>query len=153
MGYDMYKVIVELPRKGSRLTNASDGRIFRSTEEVTSKIGIKRGHLDRKYLNENLPPLRRFLASQVGRPWNKVYAELSRKGVLARRVVISADIELRRIEELWFEIDYIEFAAMPSGQTEMVCPTRVCSGGGAIRSTPGGQNNIGKSHQRSFPLF
>jgi hypothetical protein len=208
---DMYKVIVERPRKGSRHTNASDSRIFRGSEEVASKIGIKRGHLDRKYLNENLAPLRRFLESQVGRPWNKVYAELSRgidrrntvqehiythiesyvalhtrwvdtgvkrpsnvdcvrilgerwsdkpgslaeshalmyvhpltgillcnryrasyserrrqyraeseKGALADRVVISADKELRRIEDLWFEIDYVEFAAMPRGQTEMV---------------------------------
>jgi hypothetical protein len=208
---DMYKVIVERPRKGSRHTNASDGRIFRDSEDVPSKIGIKRGHQHRKYLNENLAPLRRFLESQIGRPWNKVYAELSKgidrrntvqehiyahiesyvaihtqwvdasverasngtcvliigargwdatrrladshvlmyvhplTGILLKnryhlsyserarqrrakdeeclrseRIVISQDQELHRIDELWFAIDFAEFAALPPGQTEMV---------------------------------
>jgi hypothetical protein len=30
----------------------------------------------RKFFNENLAPLRRFLESNAGRPWNKVYAEI-----------------------------------------------------------------------------
>ena len=30
-----------------------------------------------KVLNENLAPLRRFLEGQVGRPWDKVYSEIS----------------------------------------------------------------------------
>jgi len=30
----------------------------------------------RKFLNENLAPLRRFLRSNVGRPWDKVYSEV-----------------------------------------------------------------------------
>jgi hypothetical protein len=30
-----------------------------------------------KELNENLSPLRRYLERQVGRPWNKVYAEIA----------------------------------------------------------------------------
>lgn len=30
----------------------------------------------RPQFSENLPPLRRFLERQVGRPWNKVYAEI-----------------------------------------------------------------------------
>jgi hypothetical protein len=208
---DMFKVIVERPRKGSRHTNASGGRIFRNSEDVASKLGIKRGHQDRKYLNENLAPLRRYLESQVGRPWNKVYAELSQgidrrntvqehiyahiesyvavhtqwldtgegrasngacvrligsrwwgatgrladshvlmyvhplTGILLNnryrrsyserarqrrakdedssrltRIVISQVQEFHRIDELWFAIDFTEFAALPVGQTEMV---------------------------------
>ena len=74
---DMYKVIVERPRRGSGHTNASDGRLFRNSEDVPAKLGIKQGHIYRKSLNENLAPLRRFLESQIGRPWDKVYAELS----------------------------------------------------------------------------
>jgi hypothetical protein len=34
---------------------------------------------DTKSLNENLAPLRRYLARQVGRPWSKVYSEISAK--------------------------------------------------------------------------
>jgi hypothetical protein len=32
---------------------------------------------DTKSLNENLAPVRRYLARQVGRPWAKVYSEIS----------------------------------------------------------------------------
>jgi hypothetical protein len=42
--------------------------------------GMRRGHAERgnsKYLNENLAPLRRYLAQQVGRPWDKVYSEIA----------------------------------------------------------------------------
>jgi hypothetical protein len=86
MREDMYKVIVERPRRGSRHTDASAGRIFRNSEDAPSKLGIKQGHRDRKDLNENLRPLRRFLESQIGRPWNKVYADLSR-GIDRRNTV------------------------------------------------------------------
>src|SRR5580700_2479089 len=34
---------------------------------------------DRKQLNENLAPLRRFLESQVGRPWDKVFSEIAER--------------------------------------------------------------------------
>jgi hypothetical protein len=208
---DMYKVIVERPRRGSRHTNASDGRIFRNSEDVASKLGIKQGHRHRKDLNENLAPLRRFLEGQIGRPWNKVYGELSKgidrrntvqehiyshiesyvaihtqwvevgekresngecvriigerwwgstgrlmdshvlmyvhplTGILLRnryrvsyaerlrqhrakddehllvdRIVLSKERELRRIEEVWFEIDFVKFARLAQGETEMV---------------------------------
>ena len=74
---DLYKVIVERPRVGSRNATNSDGRIFRNSEDAPAKVGMRRGYRDQKSLNENLAPLRRFLGSQVGRPWNKVYADLS----------------------------------------------------------------------------
>ena len=71
---DMYKVIVERPRRGG------DRRCERPTpsdlEDSPRHESLRSRHRDRKWLNENLAPLRRFLASQVGRPWDKVYAEL-----------------------------------------------------------------------------
>ena len=42
---------------------------------------MRRPHMrsgDWKELNENLAPLRRYLERQVGRPWDKVYSEISR---------------------------------------------------------------------------
>ena len=74
---DMFKVIVERPRRAHGTAMKSDGRLFRNSEDAPARLGMRRGYKDRKYLNENLAPLRRFFASQVGRPWNKVYAELS----------------------------------------------------------------------------
>lgn len=79
----MYKVIVERPRKGKhpyapaeKLRNDPDGPSF---------LGMRAGY-GHPGLNENLRPLRRFLEAQVGRPWNKVFAEISR-GIDRRNTV------------------------------------------------------------------
>jgi hypothetical protein len=78
---DMAKVIVERPRVGSSMRGKSKGNRRSSQrlwhEDLPAREGIKRrhqGHL--KYLNEHLGPLRRYLDSQVGRPWNKVFSEI-----------------------------------------------------------------------------
>jgi hypothetical protein len=75
---DMYKVIVERPRQGRSFAKALSGsaRLFRNSEEAPSKLGMKKGYTSHKSLNENLNPLKRWLESQVNRPWEKVYAEL-----------------------------------------------------------------------------
>jgi hypothetical protein len=73
---DMFKVIVERPRLVNSNGYSRDGRHYRNSEEVPSHLGMKRGYGSRKYLNENLEPLRRYLASQVNRPWDKVYSEI-----------------------------------------------------------------------------
>jgi hypothetical protein len=77
MRADMYKVIVERPRRGGGAAFKGQARLFRNAEDTPSKIGIKKGHKHRKWLNENLSPLKRFLESQVGQSWDKVYSELS----------------------------------------------------------------------------
>ncbi len=76
MREDMYKVIVERPRWGHG-KRGWEGRSYRNSEDRPGKIGIKKGYVDTKFLNENLAPLQRWLQSQVNRPWSKVYAELS----------------------------------------------------------------------------
>jgi hypothetical protein len=81
MRHDMAKVIVERPRHGSSLRGESKGyqrslqRLGR--EELPYREGMKKRHRGRtKSLNEHLGPLRRYLDSQVGRPWNKVFSEI-----------------------------------------------------------------------------
>ena len=73
MREDMYKVIVERPRRGkggdtvaARLRNDFDG---------PTRLGTRVGYGYRG-LNENLAPLRRYLRAQIGRPWNKVFSEI-----------------------------------------------------------------------------
>ena len=73
MREDMYKVIVERPRRGkegdalaARLRNDFDGPM---------RLGMRAGYGYRS-LNENLAPLRRYLHAQIGRPWNKVFSEI-----------------------------------------------------------------------------
>lgn len=75
---DMPKVIVERPRSGSRVRLRNRARI-EDDERLPSKVGMKRDARERggyRMLNENLAPLRRYLEAQVGRPWNKVWAEI-----------------------------------------------------------------------------
>jgi hypothetical protein len=76
---DMPKVIVERPRRGSTKRarpgraiplEDDDGEPLRARAPIVRKIRTKS-------LNENLAPLKRYLAAQVGRPWAKVYSEIS----------------------------------------------------------------------------
>ncbi|WP_257459783.1 hypothetical protein [Archangium lipolyticum] len=81
MREDMFKVIVERPRMRIPKRNGSHyprGRLKIDRgdfEEAPKREGMGRGY-GYKYLNENLAPLRRFLRSCVGRPWNDVYSEI-----------------------------------------------------------------------------
>jgi hypothetical protein len=77
----MAKVIVERPRYGSRARGEGKGykRACRrvETDEQPKREGMKRATRGgTKSLNEHLGPLRRYLNKQVGRPWNKVFAEI-----------------------------------------------------------------------------
>jgi hypothetical protein len=79
MRRDMSKVIVERPRLGR--VGARAGRTSALEDEEGAPLRARAPKIERpartKSLNENLAPLRRFLEGQVGRPWNKVYSEIS----------------------------------------------------------------------------
>lgn len=80
MRSDMAKVIVERPRFGSRYKkarkgyNKAQGRC--PWDERPKREGIKARTGHDRWLNEHLGPLRRYLHSQVGRPWDKVFSEI-----------------------------------------------------------------------------
>ena len=76
MRADMSRVIVERPRRGG--VNRR-GRAL-PIDDLPQRESMRRRHQiagDPKKLNENLAPLRRYLERQVGRPWDKVYAEIA----------------------------------------------------------------------------
>ena len=82
MRNDMAKVIVERPRNGRAFDKAAKNRGEGKLPHDLTQIGLGKLHAvrtGRKGLNENLSPLRRYLEAQVGRPWNKVWAEISEK--------------------------------------------------------------------------
>jgi hypothetical protein len=75
MRKDMFKVIVERPRWGSGAR--ARNRAVDLDDEASARETTAHRDRDRfKSLNENLNPLKRWLEAQVGRPWDKVYAEL-----------------------------------------------------------------------------
>jgi hypothetical protein len=70
---DMYKVIVERPRRAKE-GDAAAARLRRDLDGPM-RLGMRAGYGYRS-LNENLAPLRRYLHAQLGRPWNKVFSEI-----------------------------------------------------------------------------
>ena len=74
MRADMFKVIVERPRRGGSWSKEARG--FWGSEDTPGRLGMRRGHRHRKTLNENLAPLRRFLVRRAGRPWDAVFSEI-----------------------------------------------------------------------------
>jgi hypothetical protein len=75
MRTDMFKILVERPRRQSGVPRGRDGRKFRDRSDAAF-LPMKAGYRDPKSLNENLRPLARYLERQVGRPWDKVYGEI-----------------------------------------------------------------------------
>jgi hypothetical protein len=73
MREDMYKVIVERPRRWKDGYTAAAR--LRSDHGGPTRLGTRAGYGYRS-LNENLAPLRRYLRAQVGRPWDKVFSEI-----------------------------------------------------------------------------
>lgn len=73
MREDMYKVIVERPRRGKERDSVAAR--LRNDLNGPERLGTRAGYGYRS-LNENLAPLRRYLHAQIGRPWNKVFSEI-----------------------------------------------------------------------------
>src|SRR5437879_1286370 len=95
MRSDMHKVVVERPRwnpgpgKHGRRTNLPD-------EFLLKFEGIRRPHVNRKGLTDLLGPLKRWLRSQVGRPWDDVYSEAC--AVIKPDSVVRAHIKTHLLE-------------------------------------------------------
>jgi len=80
MREDMFKVIVERPRWGSRHATKTKLRYDKceGRSRVTGRrLAIETGY--RKSLNENLAPLKRYLHKQVGRRWDDVFSEICQR--------------------------------------------------------------------------
>jgi hypothetical protein len=80
MRHDMAKVIVERPRRGSRVRGTPKG-LRRRQQKLTAdnlprREGIRRRSGHTKEFNEHLGPLWRYLLSNVGHPWDKVFSEI-----------------------------------------------------------------------------
>jgi hypothetical protein len=89
----MHKVVVERPRYGSRRTNRKWGKrvTFVPDAEYDDQAGfassgcVRQYGAERKWFSDVLGPLKGFLHSNLGRPWDKVYSEL-RQGLDVRKV-------------------------------------------------------------------
>jgi hypothetical protein len=86
MRSDMAKVVTERPRRGHGNPSKKWGRRLGKSEYDAEDHGPTRAPLARhhqygsnaKDFSDLLGPLRRYLRKQVGRPWNKVWSEITR---------------------------------------------------------------------------
>jgi hypothetical protein len=86
MRSDMAKVVTERPRRGHGNPSKKWGRQLRKNEYDAEDHGPKRAPIARrnqygwnaKEFSDLLGPLRRYLRKQVGRPWDKVWSEITR---------------------------------------------------------------------------
>lgn len=79
MRSDMTHVVTERPRHGSRASSDKTHRKLHKDEFDLDDHGPARApcRMTDKEFSDLLGPLRGYLRKQVGRPWNKVYSELS----------------------------------------------------------------------------
>ena len=91
----MHKVVVERPRHGrSWATSKAPPRPpFEGSPRYES---MKANHTRRKWFSDLLGPLRRWLQSQVGRPWNDVYSEAC--AVIKPDSIIRAHVKTHLLE-------------------------------------------------------
>lgn len=73
------KIIVERPRKGKIKTPKSAKKYQQTYDDEFSSNEPKCRFKTKYKSDDNLTPLKRFLFSRVGQPWNDVYSELCRR--------------------------------------------------------------------------
>jgi hypothetical protein len=85
MRHDMAKVVTERPRSGHGNPSRKWGRRLNPNEfdlddhgTARAPIARRRQYSDWKAFSDLLGPLRRYLRKQVGRPWDKVWSEITR---------------------------------------------------------------------------
>lgn len=81
MRHDMFELLLERPRSyrgrhGRVAPSYPRGELRPRPLEDAPLVEAYGGHYRTKYLDENLAPLRRWLGAQVGRPWDRVFAEI-----------------------------------------------------------------------------
>ena len=127
MRKDMHKILVEPPRRGRDAEIRVKGRASRNPDDLpffqSMRDGRRRGW-NRKEATTNTNPLRRFLNSRVGRPWDEVHAELcagndarNRVKAMVRKAALSC-VET----QTWVGDDGNRYTG------SLIGPLRVCDG-------------------------
>ena len=102
MREDMYELLLERPRGGRRIRHVrkrlSPLRMDEA-EAAPKRVSVGRGVTKTKWLNENLAPLRRYLESRLGEPWDQVYSEIR------RHVRFDSAVQLHVLQHLRWDVD------------------------------------------------
>lgn len=130
MRADMGKVLVERPRVGSRHLHGMSGKGYKSRvrREMASEDGSRRRegmkrltHGGHKHFNEHLGPLRRYLDSNVGRPWDKVHSEICQH--INRGNVVQKHILTHLFEYVVVDVELIDGELYHKARCRSACHT------------------------------
>ena len=142
MRKDMAKVVTEAPRRGHANPSSKWGRRLTKDEHGLDDHGASRGPSSRhrqygwnaKEFSDVLGPLRRYLRKQVGRPWDKVWSEITRtldsRSLTGLHIFehIRAEVE----QEAWLGDDGRVYHKRRWGTSEVVTGLYVHPGSGLL---------------------
>lgn len=78
MRTDMAQLLVETPRRhAGEFFKTHRRKANHDPESAPTKQGMRKPYVERKEFGEYFAPLKGFLRKNVGRPWDKVFSELS----------------------------------------------------------------------------
>lgn len=78
MRSDLAQLLVEHPRHNAgEYYRVHRRKANRDPEEASTKEGMRRLYVERKQFGEYFAPVKGFLRKNVGRPWDRVFSELS----------------------------------------------------------------------------
>lgn len=103
MRHDMDKVLTETGRRGMRLkpNRANKPRVAEWVDEDSYSRELRPKRAQTRWFDDHLGPLRRWLRSQVNRPWDKVWSELAggidSRTVTGRHLLDHASWEVDRL--------------------------------------------------------
>ncbi len=86
MREDMFRLLVLRGKSGWRLKRKRRPKNEREAEAMPKREGMKKSVCHRRFFDEYLAPLRRFILKNDGRPWDSVYSEIRRNLRVSRAV-------------------------------------------------------------------
>jgi hypothetical protein len=121
MRHDMFKVIVEKPRLGSRVRWSTGTRRLLASEDAPVKLGMRAGRHGKRS-RDHLGPLRNFLVRQVGRPWNAVFSEIC--AVVDRRSTVQQHVLLHISNFVLIDTKLVDGEVCGPGHRSVFTPLR-----------------------------
>lgn len=124
MRRDMPQLLVERERGGERRRFGARMQAFQRKTRTRKDLEclpqlMPMGFRQTKWLNENLGPLRGFLKSKLGCPWNDVYSELRQR--LCPKNTVHMHIMQHLWQYVWFtrrDADQVLWLVSPDGAVE-----------------------------------
>ena len=125
MRKDMAQLLVEHPRHNAGELYRQHRRTLNRDLDAPTKQGMRRPYFDRKEFGEYFAPIMGYLRKNCGRPWNKVFSELTESlsggGAVVDHVKLHVLRDFVTLEPVWQDgKPYYPFHSFYSGRKTLV---------------------------------